>query len=622
MMSEGTKRAVDDQPLEDEDDGWVGPRPTEAATLPPKKRKKVRVLPHEALYLSDLPSAEYYEKSFMHRDVVTHIIVTKTEFIITGSQDGVIKFWKKLEESIEFVKVFRCHLCPIKCLVTNCSGSRCATMGEDSTLKIFDVVNFDMINILKLDFQPSTCEFIHSSSDPQASIAVADSKSSRILIFDANSGDSKPIQILDSLHLHPVTLIKYNWTYDTAISCDTAGILEYWRGSAGNYKMPTTVKFRSKLDTDLFEFVKDKKPPITMCVAPTGLEFATLSLDRRIRVFKFITGKLSRVFDESVEHITDLQQRKPQIPNMEFGRRLAVEREVEKSGALGNLVYDASGYLLLYPTLLGVKVVNVYTNKLVRTIAKPENFRILQLALFQGKVNRFKSALSIEQEGSENPNLELDLTDPTLVATAFKKNRFYLFTTRDATCARATDADRDVFNEKPSKEDIIAATDNTEGQRIFETATIHTSMGDIHLKLFLKECPKSVENFCVHARNGYYNGHIFHRVIKQFMIQTGDPQGTGVGGVSIWGGEFEDEFHPSLRHDRPYTLSMANAGPNTNGSQFFVTLVPTPWLDKKHTVFGRVVRGMESVLSISNVKTNPKTDTPYTDVTIISITVK
>lgn len=160
--------------------------------------------------------------------------------------------------------------------------------------------------------------------------------------------------------------------------------------------------------------------------------------------------------------------------------------------------------------------------------------------------------------------------------------------------------DRDVFNEKPSKEDIIAVP---EGQGIFNTnitfksiwnrmknilryyfigfqklynnATIHTTRGDIHMKLFSGECPKSVENFCVHSKNGYYNGHIFHRVIKGFMIQTGDPTGTGTGGESIWGGDFKDEFHPSLRHDRPYTLSMANAGPNTNGSQFFITVLPT-----------------------------------------------
>jgi peptidylprolyl isomerase domain and WD repeat-containing protein 1 len=106
------------------------------------------------------------------------------------------------------------------------------------------------------------------------------------------------------------------------------------------------------------------------------------------------------------------------------------------------------------------------------------------------------------------------------------------------------------------------------------------------------------------------------------MIQTGDPTGTGTGGESIWGGEFEDEIRPHLRHDKPFMLSMANAGPNTNGSQFFITVVPCPWLDKKHTIFGHVVQGMEVVQNISNVKTNSKTDKPYDEVKIISISLK
>nr|GEZ46965.1 peptidyl-prolyl cis-trans isomerase CYP71 [Tanacetum cinerariifolium] len=107
---------------------------------------------------------------------------------------------------------------------------------------------------------------------------------------------------------------------------------------------------------------------------------------------------------------------------------------------------------------------------------------------------------------------------------------------------------------------------------------------------------------------------VFGRVIKGMdVVQTGDPLGDGTGGQSIWGREFEDEFHKSLRHDRPFTLSMANAGPNTNGSQFFITTVATPWLDNKHTVFGRVIKGMDVVQAIEKVKTD-KGDKPYQDV--------
>lgn len=126
-------------------------------------------------------------------------------------------------------------------------------------------------------------------------------------------------------------------------------------------------------------------------------------------------------------------------------------------------------------------------------------------------------------------------------------------------------------------------------------ATIRTDRGEIGLELWADRAPRTVNNFVFLARNGFYDGVTFHRVIKNFMVQGGDPTGTGSGGP---GYQFEDEFHPELRHDAPGVLSMANAGPNTNGSQFFITHVATPWLDDKHSVFGRVTSGMQALLAI------------------------
>lgn len=127
------------------------------------------------------------------------------------------------------------------------------------------------------------------------------------------------------------------------------------------------------------------------------------------------------------------------------------------------------------------------------------------------------------------------------------------------------------------------------------TATLRTDKGDVVIKLHADKTPKTVNNFVFLARQGFYNGTLFHRVIHNFMVQGGDPTGTGMGGP---GYRFADEFDRSLKHDKPGVLSMANAGPGTNGSQFFITHVATPWLDGKHSVFGEVTEGMDVVLAI------------------------
>lgn len=126
-------------------------------------------------------------------------------------------------------------------------------------------------------------------------------------------------------------------------------------------------------------------------------------------------------------------------------------------------------------------------------------------------------------------------------------------------------------------------------------AILVTDKGTVRIRLFAEEAPETVNNFVFLARDGYFDGTTFHRVIKDFMVQGGDPTGTGTGGP---GYRIPDEFHPELRHDKPGVLSMANAGPNTGGSQFFITHVATPWLDGRHAVFGEVVEGMDVVNSI------------------------
>lgn len=154
-------------------------------------------------------------------------------------------------------------------------------------------------------------------------------------------------------------------------------------------------------------------------------------------------------------------------------------------------------------------------------------------------------------------------------------------------------------------------------------AAFDTTEGKFKIKLFADQAPKTVENFVSLAEGTktgkpFYDGTVFHRVIPNFMIQGGDPEGTGRGGP---GYKFADEFHPQLKHSKPGILSMANAGPNTNGSQFFVTVAATPWLDNKHSVFGEVVEGYDVVQKISEVSRNPQ-DRPLKEVRIHSVKIE
>jgi len=149
-------------------------------------------------------------------------------------------------------------------------------------------------------------------------------------------------------------------------------------------------------------------------------------------------------------------------------------------------------------------------------------------------------------------------------------------------------------------------------------AKFETSMGEFKIELFEDKTPITTKNFISLAEDGFYDGVVFHRVIPDFMIQGGCPLGNGTGGP---GYQIPDEFHPELKHDEPGILSMANAGPNTGGSQFFITLVATPWLDNRHSVFGKVVEGIAVVEKIGVVKTG-RNDRPLEDVVIQKVTIE
>ncbi len=195
---------------------------------------------------------------------------------------------------------------------------------------------------------------------------------------------------------------------------------------------------------------------------------------------------------------------------------------------------------------------------------------------------------------------------PAWATTNFAKNR--------TTTQSSVKTEKKAEAAAPAAEPVANPEEKTMAKSKF---VIETTMGNIEGELFDDKAPNTVKNFTDLAKKGFYDGIIFHRVIPDFMIQTGDPTGTGTGGP---GYEFRDEFNRKLHHDKTGILSMANSGPNTNGSQFFITDAPTPWLDNKHSIFGQVTKGMDVVKAIANAPADGG-DKPKTMISMKKVTV-
>jgi peptidylprolyl isomerase domain and WD repeat-containing protein 1 len=621
--------------------------------------------PPDAIALSRLPCTDMYERSYMHRARVTHVVCSDaTHFVCTASDDGVVKFWKKTPAGgLEFVKAYTAHVGAVADLALSRDGQQlCSAGAEDGMLKFYDVRNFDMTNMVDLGFTPSCCCWATRPGAVDPRVAVADLGSGAVHVWSTSGSSTSGADTLArsrTVHAgihgsaHPVTCMAMHPASGAIVSADARGIVEYWLPTQGGAFPQSACKFTSKFTTDLFDLARKKIRPRSVAMAPNGNYFALSCADGKVRLYHFRTGKLRRVFDEVTEE--DAAQAQAQADedgaSAAAQRRQAMEADLAHAdGDFGNanalprpcscnVVFDETSKFLLFATARGVKVVDLASRKVVSLLGEFEDTeRFVQLALYQGTPKVSSQRMAKQSVGKTIDRSE-PTCDPTLFATSFGKagrHRFFMFSRREP----EEEGQRDVYNEKP----VMAGGDGKGGVArsggggggggggasgsgtglggggLAQSITLHTSMGDLSLKLFPEHCPKTVENFQTHCKNGYYDGLTFHRIIKSFMIQGGCPLGDGTGGHSIWGGTFEDEFHPSLTHDRAGTLSMANAGPATNGSQFFLTANATPWLDNKHTVFGRVVAGMDVLRQMEQVPTG-KHDRPLKVIRIVSTTV-
>lgn len=373
---------------DDDEDDDVGPMPPPPPTaeasssssakksrLGSEERAKPKRLPHEELYLSALPCASRYSQSFMHRAVVNFVTVTpSTQFVITASIDGHIKFWKKQEVGIEFVKHYRAHLGVVTAVSVSADGGMFASAGSDRTLKVFDVFNFDLINMIKVDYVPRAICWIHRKGRAEVILAAVAEGSNVIRLYDGR-GDGTPFAEIDSIHRHPVHLIRYNEVYNCVVSADESGMMEFWSPNEP-YEKPSseaTGMWELKTRTDLFDFKKKKTVPTSLEFSPKYDRFVTHSVpDRAVRVFDFKTGKLLRKIDESLTTMQEMQVAGTlpiQLDDMEMGRRLALEKQLDReseeavtsavASAQGlrttNAVFDETGQFIIYPAMLGIK---------------------------------------------------------------------------------------------------------------------------------------------------------------------------------------------------------------------------------------------------------------------------
>ena len=311
----------------------------------------------------------------------------------------------------------------------------------------------DLLATITTEHTPRAICWVHCRGAPLPLLAVSDNVDPVISIYDGRGQNLAPLHTLRNIHRSVVHLMTFNDKYDCVVSCDEGGMVEYWSPrSERDFRKPDDL-FQYKSDTGLLQFKKSKSVPTSLNMSPTQESFVTFSYpDRLIRVFDFPTAKLHRTYDESLTTLATLQQAsssKVKLPDIEFGRRMALESSLGASAfEKANIIFDETGSFIIYGSLAGIKVLNISTNKIVRTLGKEESIRPMNLAIYQGAPSK-KGIVTVAMAASSNPLLEeAQARDPMIVSTAADKPRFYMFT-NDSTASKT---ERDIFNEKPLKD--------------------------------------------------------------------------------------------------------------------------------------------------------------------------
>ena len=411
--------------------------------------------------------------------------------------------------------------------------------------------------------------------------------------------------------------------HECVIVLTKKGFIEYLDSDTMKFvsKKKNGVAFASKFETDLITFLKKKKgTPLAIGKDDQEKYFWVYTDSLEIWLFDIKTAKKVLIIESDYASLEINQPQSFDLDKVDKERKVLIENEyVSKlSGGLKQrpaIDFDETSRFLVFPCILGVVFFDIQENEIKLITGKKERGeRYLGLSVYQGDKKRNSSGTS-GQGGVTSQTMEYD---PCVFTWSFKRSKFCIFSNREPINFNKNNyynSSRDVV-EKKDNQQSISKNIQLGREELGNKVVLSTSLGDIYIRLFPEFAPKAVENFLRHSINGYYDNCIFHRVVQGY-VQTGDPLNDGSGGESIWGKDFEDEFS-ELKHDKPFTVSMANSGKNTNGSQFFITTMPSQWLDNKHTIFGRVYKGTDVVVEIESLKTD-HLEKPYVDVRIMGI---
>ena len=551
-------------------------------------------------FLDQLPDQEMYYLSFMHKCPVDFLASSPVnDFFMTMSEDGIMKFWHRTKNDIEAVKTIPSGSSHFSSYSVSQDGLLIATAAKQ-TITVFDVRAFDKRTQFQFSYPGKVilC-FLNNHDSPTYELALSFSSQNDILIInplefvDAQS-DPTIIRRISEIHTSPITAMAWIDSRQICVSIDQRGDIQFWdaNGDSPNFGYYMCESSFSTLSINSLT-------AFSVVASPNGNIIAVCCSDLSIHVFNLENGKeLFRFYEDLSEE-----------DNCGLDLDLFLERKHDEEVNRGNNVYkyfgaafDYSSKILIVPSAFGIKFLDTKDGSLLRVIGRVEKSeRYLSVALLQ-------ASNDIEHE----PNAM-----PMIIANAYDKQRFYLFTRK-----APENSKRDVANEKINIEKMpqinkLRRSLVTQWPTI---ATLHTTMGSIKFEMWPNETPLAVENFVTHARRGYYDNIRIHRVVRDFCIQTGDPTGTWYGGESIWGTPFEDECPPGAHNfDEKGMVGMANSGPNKNASQFFITTVPAPHLNGKHTCFGKVIDGFENVKKIELVDVDSYQH-PIQEIKLVNIT--